>query len=236
MATGLYLAFSHDTSVPRTAWELLVRCCIGDLSHCEIVIECEGEVFRCTVFRQSATHPDDRVFRTPASFDSAAWTFLQVPCSKEQLILINKAIKDLVDAEVRFSWWRMALSATPFAREAGEGIYCTEFCVLALQAAGMLVDYPAYMASTIDLFWLAKEHLCAYPHENPTLLKGRIDTMGLLLSRRVAYNQLFHPYQIESCTSTVLPVTSRCIFIEGPLANDPPCLFMAQRLRITLPT
>lgn len=190
----LYLAFARETTPPKNLWHTLVRCLVGDMTHMEIAMQLQEDVIRYTVF---AWRINDRVFRTVSGYDERKnhkWVFLRVPCTKEQLAAINNTFKDMIAQKEKFSWWKMARSASPFPAFGAKGTFCAEVCARALQAAGMFPTegHPPEAATTLELYQYAQTCLDAYEDENPSRHRAKVvDELGNVLSQRYEFNDIF---------------------------------------------
>ena len=146
----------------------------GRHMHVEIVFhQPTGAHVACGVWAGETT------FMRPKTFGKSCWEWRSVAVTRAQEAAIRRFCAAQAQAKVPFSRWAMARALTPFPRPTdGRTWFCSELCVAAMQAAGLLVDEVA-SATTPSGLWTMLTSLGAYAAASP-LLERRISKAGEL--------------------------------------------------------
>ncbi len=175
---ALYLAFTVDErEVPADFAGRFSRVVHGRFNHCELVFNIKRVFERVIVPVPSEHYPKATLFRGRRPFDSDLhWVFLRVPCSPEQIRDLSMAVGDMVARGDYFSLrarWRAGLPWVPeaalryaFPEPAREGegrpTFCSDMCLRAMHAAGMLTHVDPAMTSASALWHVARVNLHAF--------------------------------------------------------------------------
>lgn len=148
----------------------------GRYMHCEIVFhERSGAHVACGVWQ------GERTFMRRKTFGKRCWTWLTINVTPTQMAAVRRFCAAQARRRVPFNQWGLWRCCTPFPRKTdGSCWFCSELCVAALQAGGLLLHEVPSACTPTYVHTLLREHLGAFASGAP----------GNVLDSRIARHKL----------------------------------------------